>query len=221
MPSLWKRMEQMLTANSHARLDQLENPAHMSQQILRDLDDELDGLRKQLLASVSRERKINASLVVLRKQSEAHDQRARQALSDGNEANARHHLNLKLKIEREIEQLQQLCQQQSCWTTSLREERAHLLREREELGSQARVISLRKALQMDGTDVSGDLYSKSVRRRERMARYSERVDGGLDELISAQALRAEELGQAQASDDLALEDALSALKRDLDQENAA
>lgn len=221
MPSLWKRMEQMLTANSHARLDQLENPAHMSQQILRDLDDELDGLRKQLLASVSRERKINASLGVLCKQSEAHDQRARQALSDGNEANARHHLNLKLKLEREIEQLQQLCQQQSCWTTSLREERAHLLREREELGSQARVISLRKALQMDGTDVSGDLYSKSVRRRERMARYSEQVDGGLDELISAQALRAEELGQAQASDDLALEDALSALKRDLDQENAA
>lgn len=221
MPSLWKRMEQMLTANSHARLDQLENPAHMSQQILRDLDDELDVLRKQLLASVSRERKINASLDALKDQSTAHNARAREALAKADETQARHHLNLRLKLEREVAQLEQLATQQSAWTASLRDERAHLLREREELSSQARVISLRSALQIDGSDVSGDLYSKSIQRRERMARYSEKLDGGLDELISAQALRAEELGQARLPDECALDDAFDALKREIDAERAA
>lgn len=221
MPSLWKRMEQMFTASSHARLDQLENPAHMSQQILRDLDDELDTLRKQLLASASRERKIKTSLDTLKNQTEMHSARAREALSNDNETQARHHLNLGLKLEREVTQLEQLAVQQSAWSNSLRDERAHLLREREELSSQARVISLRSALQMDGSDVSGDLYSKSIQRRERMARYSEKLDGGLDELISAQALRAEELGQARLPDESALDDAFNALKREIDAERAA
>lgn len=221
MPSLWKRMEQMFTAGSHARLDQLENPAHMSQQILRDLDDELDTLRKQLLASASRERKIKTSLDTLKNQAQMHNARAREALSNDNETQARHHLNLGLKLEREVAQLEQLTVQQSVWSNSLRDERAHLLREREELSSQARVISLRSALQIDGSDVSGDLYSKSIQRRERMARYSEKLDGGLDELISAQALRAEELGQARLPDELALDDAFNALKREIDAERAA
>ncbi len=221
MPSLWKRMEQMFTASSHARLDQLENPAHMSQQILRDLDDELDTLRKQLLASASRERKIKTSLDTLKNQAEMHSARAREALSNDNETQARHHLNLGLKLEREVTQLEQLAVQQSAWSNSLRDERAHLLREREELSSQARVISLRSALQIDGSDVSGDLYSKSIQRRERMARYSEKLDGSLDELISAQALRAEELGQARLPDELALDDAFNALKREIDAERAA
>ncbi len=221
MPSVWKRMQTMFTANSHAQLDQLENPAHMSQQLLRDLDDELDGVRRQLLASVSREHKIETSLKGLRSQALNHAQQARRALTQQDEAHARHYLKLKLKLEAEVAQLEQFAAQQALCSGSLRDERAHLLREREELSSQARVISLRSVLQVHGGDASRDLYSKSIQRRERMARYSEQLNGGLDELVAAQTLRAEEMGQAQVDDDGALDDALNNLKREMNKEDAA
>lgn len=221
MPSVWKRMQEMFTANSHAQLDQLENPAHMSQQLLRDLDDELDTLRRELLASVSREHKIESSLKALRSQALNHQQQARRALARQDEAPARHHLKLTLKLDAEVSQMEQLAAQQARCSDGLRNERSHLLREREELTSQARVISLRSALQVNGGDISRDLYSKSLQRRERMARYSERLNSGLDELVAAQTLRAEEIGQVQLDDDDALDEAVNSLKRQLETEDAA
>ena len=221
MPSVWKRMQEMFTANSHARLDQLENPAHMSQQLLRDLDDELDTLRRELLASVSREHKIESSLKALRGQAHNHQQQARRALTQQDEAPARHHLKLKLKLDAEVTQMEQLAAQQSRCSDSLRDERSHLLREREELSSQARVISLRSALHVNGGDIGRDLYSKSLQRRERMARYSQQLNSGLDELVAAQTLRAEEIGQVQLDDDDALDEAMNNLKRQLETEDAA
>ena len=221
MPGIWKRIEHIFAANAHANLDEMENPAHMSQHILRELDQELDQLRQQLVAAVSREHKIKHSLTAITNPISAHQNKARTALSNGDEALAKHHLSLQLKLQQEASQLQELAGKQQRWSEALRNERTALLREREELSSQARIVSLRAGLNISKPGASKDLYSQSLQRRERMARYSASVDNGFDELIAAQTLRAEELGDMPSSSDLDIDAAMNALKLDITQEHAA
>ncbi len=221
MPTLWKRLDELFTARSHAVIDQLEDPAQMSQQLLRELDQDIDALRGQLVASLARQRKLQQSLGRLNRQVDAHGQRASKALQAGDEVTARHQLTLKLKLQQESSALQELSAQQERWSTGLREERSVLLREREELSSQARLIQLRSDLN-DGINAPmKDAYSASLQRRERMGRYSAQTESGLDELLAAQSLRREELDVQPQQDDSQVEEALAQLKSELSQDTAA
>ncbi|MGJ8669353.1 MAG: PspA/IM30 family protein [Oceanococcus sp.] len=210
MPGLWKRMEDMFTANSHAALDQVENPAHMSQQLLRELDAELDTLRPRLVECLATERKINQSRDKLNAQLIQHEKRAQSAILAKDETTARQQLRMKLQLEQEHEQLGGMAEQQAQWVAALKEERDELLREREELSSQARLISLRNGLRGSAATHGG--YGQSLQRRERMTRYAERSGNGLNQLMASQNLRREELQQNSRDDEFAVDQALQQLK---------
>ena len=219
MPGLWKRMEEMFTANSHAALDQVENPAHMSQQLLRELDTELDALRPRLVECLATERKVSQSRDKLKLQIAQHAKRAQTALLAKDEAGARQQLRIKLQLEQEHVQLGAMAEQQAQWVAALKEERTELLREREELSSQARLISLRNGLH--STAAARSSYGQSLQRRERMTRYAERSGNGLNELWASQHLRREELQQNKQDDEFAVDQALEQLKAETSEEHAA
>ncbi len=222
MPNLWSRVQEMFEADSHATLDRLENPAHMSQHLIREVDSDLHALRQRLVAAVSRMRQLDQALRVIGEQHQEQHHRAAAALSAGDESLARHHLGLHCKLEGELKQVQELAANHRQWVEGLRAERASLLRERESLGSQARLINLRAGLQGSSAPPEPELYSKVMRRRERMDRYAQQMLGSLDDLLAAQTLRREELGDTEPAEDAAVSAALAQLKLDLNhKENAA
>ena len=207
MPSLWNRMRDIVSASSHASLDAIENPAVMSQQLMREIDDDLQEVSQRKLGQTAT----------------SHAQRARTALQLGQEDQARHQLALQLQLDTEIEALTELAASQRQWIDSLKRERATLLREREELGAQARVIQLREGLQADQPRNGPDPYSRAMQRRDRMRGYCDRVEAGLHDLRAAQELRQEELDHAPgaaAASEPDVEAALAALKNDMQQENS-
>ena len=207
MPGLWKRMEDIFTANSHAKLDQLENPQHMSQQLLRELDEELEALRPRLVHCLATQRKLSQSCSKLQQQIQQHHDNAQTALSAGDEERARQQLSLKLRFEQELQQVHELASQNDRWAAALKQERSELLREREDLCSQARLIQLRSGL---GLSDSRTPYAQSMQRRERMERYAQSPQNSLNELLASHTLRREELGSGE--DEQAVDAALQGLK---------
>ncbi len=219
MPNLWSRMNRIVTSNGHAALDKIENPLHMSQGILREVDDALERVRHALLTALSRFRQLEQACASLRKAVQHTTDRARKAVQQGDDARARDCLALQLGQQRELDQLEQMLEKQQTWLDSLRTERAALIAERQELASQARLIQLSQGLVGSAADAA-DPYTASQQRRERMANYAGRTETQVHELQSAQTLRAEEAGPQLDAERLDVDAALEQLKREL-QENAA
>lgn len=220
MPTIFQRLEDIFTANSHAALDQIENPARMSQQLLRELDEDLNKLRGQLVAALARQRQLEqAQEKQQNKLSRCIDQ-ARKAVVAEDEILARKKLGHKIRAEQELEQIQILRQQQNELVTALRQEREQLLQEREELGGQMRLIQIRNEFD-PARHGKTNIYSRSMQRRERMAGYAQSEHLEINEIIAGQSLRSEELDQCQEQTTDTIEAELTQLKAAIQQENGA
>ena len=220
MSGLLARMHGLFVASSHAQIDRLEDPAIMSWQLLRETDEDLHRLRQTLVAAAGRSRHIERALGQLDQQIENHQHRAQGCLTRGDEAGARHQLSLKLRLQRERAEMQALGERHKEWLAGLREERATLLRERESLASQARMIGLRQRLGAATPGTSDDAYSRLMQRRERMARYAQAESTDMDALIGAQGLRREELGELPVDEAADLDAALNELRAQIQAEDA-
>lgn len=211
MSGIWMRMQEIFAANSHAALDQIEDPQRMSRQILRDIDADLTALRQRMVAVLARGKTLRAERAKLERRRESAQRQAAEALRAGDESQARRQLETRLRCEREYAALAEPLQEAEQALEVLRAERDALLREREDLASQARLIQYRGA-----TDTGlSDLYSRSLRRRERMAEFAQSWQTGSRSLAAARELREEELGHERDDDSGAIEDALARLRADL------
>lgn len=211
MSGLWLRMQEIFNANGHAALDQLENPIKMSQQLMRDLDQDLHQLRQRLVVTLARGKTLRAERSQLAARGSTAQHLATQAVVAGDDAAARRQLEIQLRAERDAALLAEPLREAEAALSALRGERDALLRERDELASQARLIQL--GSQPD--DLAEDLYSRSLRRRERMAGFADQWRHGSRSVMAAQELRDEELGTAASGASDQVEIALQALKAEL------
>lgn len=191
MSTLFTRLREIMLAQQHAALDTLENPRHMSAQLLRDTETDLAAVRNAMLGTAVRLKQIRRNRKQLELARDQHQAHAATALRQGREDEAREQLGLKLRQEGELQQLGQLQQQLESTLESLRKERQSLKHDRAELGSQLRMLDL-QAPAMSEQDGLDRLYQQRMNRRERMANYATRSAGDLDALQCAQALREEE-----------------------------
>src|SRR5262249_41671794 len=86
---LLARLKAVLGARFHALLDHLENPEGMAAQALRELEDQLDGLRQQAAMAVAVERRLERELQRQQGEIRRGREQARLALSQGREDLAR------------------------------------------------------------------------------------------------------------------------------------
>lgn len=213
MSTLWTRMREIVTANSHAQLDALENPALIGCQLLREVDGDLQALRGQLVQALGRQRQLEASLARERAQQDEAQSRARRAVQTGDDDLARGQLQRAARAGQSVEAITALLQDQQQWVADLKRERDARLSEREELAGQARLLSL-QPLAADRRDD----YQRVLARRDRMRELRARAGGDREQLRAAQELRDEELGRRSDQDLDAgqIEETLKALKSTLE-----
>jgi len=95
MADFAKRAATILKSNANALLDEMEDPAKMLDQSVREMTEELARVRESAVAAVAAEKGLRARLAEQKRLSDQWAQRAKQALEQGNEELARQALERK------------------------------------------------------------------------------------------------------------------------------
>jgi len=100
------RLKDLLTARAHALLSKLEDPACMAEQVLREMEEELDGLRQRAALVIALERRLHRELEHQQAQVRRWQGQARLALAHGREDLARWALARRLQQQDSAEELE-------------------------------------------------------------------------------------------------------------------
>ncbi len=195
MTGIMDRIRGLFVANAHDSVDQLENPAIMSRQILRELGDDIDRSRQGLVKAVAAERELEHRLAELGKETERLESRARVLLDKDQEAEAREIVARQLARQRDAYAVAQHLTRARTASKRLRTQLERLQQERNEARSRSNLIALTSRSQ-DALRVAGacnDSFSTAMHRRDRLDEYARRV--GVDDF------EAEAAAELQAAED--------------------
>src|SRR5688572_11449511 len=85
MASLFSRIRNVVVANAHHQVDQIENPHVMANQVLRDLGGEVQVTRRSLVAALGAERQLIKQREAMQKEGAEWEAKAERLLAAGDE----------------------------------------------------------------------------------------------------------------------------------------
>ena len=89
MPTLFSRVRDLVTAQAHHAIDEVENPHVMAQQVLRDLSQDLHDVQRALVVALGAAKQLQAQQEKLKAEATEWDAKAERILLRGDEALAR------------------------------------------------------------------------------------------------------------------------------------
>lgn len=104
--SILSRFKSIMESNINALLDRCEDPAKMVDQMLRDMQDNLSDVKQETAAVMADEKAAKRKVDECRENIEKYAKSARNALSSGNEDDARTLIEKKQKYEAQLTELQ-------------------------------------------------------------------------------------------------------------------
>ena len=107
MPSIFKRINDVITANINELIDRVEDPERMIKQIIREMEDNIRKAKEGVIEAIASEKQLQKDLENHRRQSAEWLKRAEDALQENKEDLARAALARKkehqLSVEEETE----------------------------------------------------------------------------------------------------------------------
>lgn len=193
MASLMARIREMLSAQAHHGLDEIEDPDVMAQQVLRDLADDLQSAQRARVVAMGAKKRLEQERAQLLEDADAWETRAEALLRAGDEAVARQALQRAVASRAQAQSLERplMSADQSVQRVRLQVEQL----KRELAEAQARAAQIRAS--QHAADAAGaalrfrDHYSRAMERAQKMDRLARRA-GGLEAEAAAAAELVEE-----------------------------
>lgn len=221
MSTLIGRLRGLLIANAHESIDQLEDPATMSRQVLRELDAEVQRCRQALVQALATEKELGRRLEALHTEADRWGLSARELLARGQDADARALLRRQLGARHDHATLEHQHQRSQRATGRLRDQLRRLRDEQIQARSQCSLIALklRAGQALESCQAGLDAYTATLQRRDRLAEYARRA-GASEDLAEASAELCDEDQEARSAVDARLCDheldaAMEALRAEL------
>jgi phage shock protein A len=219
MASLFNRIRNVVVANAHHQVDQIENPHIMANQVLRDLGGEVQATRRSLVAALGAERQLLKQREAMQKECAEWEAKAERVLAAGDEKLARAAVERAVSLKSAASALEQPIATAQRTTVRLREQMQRLRSEWDNTRNRVAVISANQAAaEVLGTvGQAADAYSRAMDRVHSLDELSRKA-GGMEahadaaaELLNEQ----ENLERAVSAHDQAaeVEAALAALKQ--------
>lgn len=102
---IFRRIKNMMSANVNAALDDMENPGAMLDQYIRNMQNDLSGVKADTANVMAIEKGIERKIELISKDIDSLQKYANKALASGNEDDARAFLTEKVNKEAELEEL--------------------------------------------------------------------------------------------------------------------
>ena len=203
MASLIARIRNVVVANAHNAVDQVENPHIMANQVLRDLGEEVQATRRSLVAALGAERQLLKQREAMRKEGAEWDAKAERLLASGDEKLARAAVERAVSLKSAAASLDPPVITAQRTTTRLREQMERLRAEWDNTRNRVAVIGASQAAAeaLGTVGQAADAYSRAMDRVASLDELSRKAGG-----MEAQADAAAELLNEQES----LERAVSA-----------
>ncbi len=165
MASLFKRINDVITANLNDLVDRVEDPERMIKQLIREMEENVNSAREGVIDAVASEKQLARELDSQRRQAGEWHERARRALEAGNEALAREALMRKKEHDGIVANLE------TSWESARRTS--------ERLKAQLRALEMKleEARLKKGSLVA---RQRAAQAREQMDQVSDRFKTGLD-----------------------------------------
>ncbi len=194
MASLFSRIHNVVVAQAHDAVDQIENPQIMANQVLRDLGEEVQATRRSLVAALAAERQLVRQRNAMAQEAGEWQQKAERLLAGGDEKLARSALERTVSLKSAAaEQLGPIGTAQRT-TQRLREQMQRLKSEWDNTRNRVAVISANQAAaEALGSAVqASDSYSRAMDRVQHLddlSRKAARLESEADaaaELLNEQ-----------------------------------
>ena len=141
---LWDRIKLVLKSSINALLRKAENPEHMLDQIIEELNDNMVKVRQKIATVIAEEKKLQKQLNDLRDEIETWERRAILAVQKGADDLAREALKKKALAEQQYEELKKVWEQQHMISEQLKQQYEMLKAKVEEARRKKDVLIARK-----------------------------------------------------------------------------
>ncbi len=225
MGSLFKRINDVITANISDLIDRVEDPEKMIKQIIREMEENIARAKDGVVDAIASEKTLRQDVEKHRTQSAQWQQKARTALKDGNNALARTALVHKNEHDKILESLEPALKSAVNTSAGLKAQLKALeakleeaKRKRSSLVARQRAAEARHDMTKIGATFKEGLAAQAdfTRMEERVAEMEARSQA-ISEVYDVDTVEQEFLDmEAQAEVDAELE----ALKRELDDEKS-
>ena len=224
---LINRIHDIFLANAHHAVDQAENPEVMVKQVIRELDQKVQGARASVVKAVSAEKQLEAQVNRHRSAAEGLQRKAESVLKTGREDLAREALTRKAEhddiaedLERSWNSTKSTCGKLKAQLDKLVEKRADACRQREVLlarqcTAQARSRVTRSISALSVEDTSGETLARMQQRVGEM----ESEAAAVVEVLEEEAQPDKEINEVETAGKV--EEALQAMKTRLEQQAPA
>lgn len=218
MASLIVRIREMMTAHAHHRLDDVENPDVMAQQMLRDLSEDIHSAQRALVTAMGAEKSLEKSRNQFLAEAADWERKAESLLRAGNEATARGAIARAVAARARAEEQAQPLDTARRSVARLREQVEQLRAEWEKARQRAAQINANQAASeaMGLAGRGADHYTRAMDRAHRLdqlsrksARFESEVEAASELLGEQTRFEREADGAEQAS---AVDAAMAALK---------
>ncbi len=218
MASLIVRIREMMTAHAHHRLDDVENPDVMAQQMLRDLSEDIHSAQRALVTAMGAEKSLEKSRNQFLAEAADWERKAESLLRAGNEATARGAIERAVAARARAEEQAQPLDTARRSVARLREQVEQLRAEWEKARQRAAQINANQAASeaMGLAGRGADHYTRAMDRAHRLdqlsrksARFESEVEAA-SELLGEQTRFEREADAAEQAS--AVDAAMAALK---------
>lgn len=166
MATLFARIRNVVVANAHHAVDEIENPQVMAQQVLRDLGEEVQATRRSLVAALGAERHLLKQRESMQKESAEWDGKAERLLESNDEKLARAALERAVSLKSAAAALEGPLTTAQRTTVRLREQMQRLRSEWDNTRNRVAVISANQAAAeaLGTVSQANDAYSRAMER---------------------------------------------------------
>ncbi len=225
MANIFKRINDVITANISDLIDRVEDPEKMIKQIIREMEENISSAKEGVVDAVASEKTLRQDVERHRSQADQWAQKARVALKDGNEKLAREALVRKNEHDKILESLEPALSSAINTSASLKAQLKALeskldeaKRKRSSLTARQRAAEARQSMTKMGATFQEGLaaHADFTRMEDRVAEIEARSQA-VAEVYESDGVEQEFLDmEAQAQVDAELE----ALKREIDEGKA-
>jgi len=188
MASLFTRIRNVVVANAHHQVDQIENPQIMAGQVLRDLGDEVQATRRSLVAALGAERHLLRQRESMQKEAADWEGKAERLLESGDEKLSRNALERAVSLKSAAGTLEHAVATAQRTTSRLREQMQRLRSEWDNTRNRVAVIHANQAAAeaLGSVTQASDAYSRAMDRVQSLDELSRKA-GGMEAAADAAA----------------------------------
>lgn len=213
---LLQRLRRIISSNLNALLDRAENPQRMLDELIKEMEATVRETQDKTAKAIAGLQQLHRKLEEQRELAAQWEQRAEQALREGNEELARQALRRKRRHDTAIAQLQEQAERQQDAVDALKQSLTALREKLEEARSQREVLKARLAsaeAQKAAAEATG--YTPDTSAFDEFERMAERIETRSDELEAAAALDVDRLAAQfdEQEEEKAVEEELQRLRQ--------